>query len=875
VEPEPRSALLIGVGDYGKATGYSSLRSPHHDVEALAEVLRDPAVGAFTEVSVETDPDEVRLRRRVGDFVRDRKPSELVLVYFSGHGDRDGEGDFYLVAADSDRGDLHATATQDSWLTETLERCRAGRQILVLDCCFAGALTKGEAVLTETLVRPTSGRAVLAAARADKAARDGAIGDDGSVRPSLYTEGLVGGLRTGEADLDGDGVITVEEAHLYARDHVRRASGEQDPQWQFSGGGAIRLATSVRGPLRTPTPVAVIPADASLLPSLEPPWGKRSPTGTIGRDEVIGKVTAGWPSEGATGKAVVLHGVQGIGKTSIALEVCERGRGRGADTWWVSGEDRATFEKGMYAVAYRAGATRSEFDTENAADVAWRALAERERPWVLVVDNVNEVSVIDGLGDLAARRGWLRRPDGRGLLVVTSRTGARTMWRWLTPVRVDPLDSDSAAEILTTLAPAAGDRSDAVDLAQSLGRHPGLLHLAGSTLAANGRIHPEWSDTALLRLFSDYIRELSTRDERPTRSTNAETLRPAVWSISVEQVRRLASPTALRLFLLVCCMEFPLPYVRVLNPHRLRRSGLFDDITPYTVMEAVDALEALDLVRRTAMPVSAAGREVEDVLTVSSFISQETRAHPLLAGHAGAPYRRAAIWTVLDSVATRVGDIAGPLAWGPRTNGHVDQLLLATLEKMIDRWKDLYEEWIDIHVTVGDDDDGDFVREVRRTRPLPGLVCRSFRPIVSTDTQAVADMRVTLADDGTEADAYSFLDLGRKPTLVVLFPPGDMEGTGEEIEWTAEYRVPGLWSPLRTDGSDWLYYNMVTSRGRREEATRHLSLTIRFPAGRNGSVTEVSDQGETLPRTPDGRFAWRSIGQGGDRYWWRLEMPPA
>lgn len=51
------------------------------------------------------------------------------------------------------------------------------------------------------------------------------------------------GIRTGAADADGDGYITVDDAYTYAFDEMRVSGAEQTPQrWLYGAEGSILLA---------------------------------------------------------------------------------------------------------------------------------------------------------------------------------------------------------------------------------------------------------------------------------------------------------------------------------------------------------------------------------------------------------------------------------------------------------------------------------------------------------------------------------------------------------------------------------------------------------------------------------------------------------
>ena len=71
----------------------------------------------------------------------------------------------------------------------------------------------------------------------------------------MFTTGLVEGLRTGLADADGDGYVSLDEAYDFAYGHVRTCGADQTPQrWLYGGEGAsILLARNARGIQISPT----------------------------------------------------------------------------------------------------------------------------------------------------------------------------------------------------------------------------------------------------------------------------------------------------------------------------------------------------------------------------------------------------------------------------------------------------------------------------------------------------------------------------------------------------------------------------------------------------------------------------------------------
>ena len=74
------------------------------------------------------------------------------------------------------------------------------------------------------------------------------------------------------------------------------------------------------------------------------------------------------------GRVVVLHGIGGVGKTTVALEMAHRALARGVATWWVPADDPDSMRAALYAVAFSAGAHDNDFDHAHPADVLWQYL---------------------------------------------------------------------------------------------------------------------------------------------------------------------------------------------------------------------------------------------------------------------------------------------------------------------------------------------------------------------------------------------------------------------------------------------------------------------------------------------------------------------
>jgi len=241
-------ALLIGVSEY--EPGLTSLPSAVRDVEAMRQVLANPEMGGFAtaDITVLPNPDRQTMADAIYNLFANRQKDDLVLFYFSGHGVVDDSGEFYFATRSTrkDHGRLvPPTAVDAQSVQRWMEQSRSQRQVIMLDSCFSGAFAKGVTAKDSGSVNVEQflggrGRAILTAATSTQYA----FAQNG-FDLSVYTHYLVEGIRTGGADLDDDGSITVDELHTYASGKVKEASPAMTPKfYPVEEGYKIILAKS-------------------------------------------------------------------------------------------------------------------------------------------------------------------------------------------------------------------------------------------------------------------------------------------------------------------------------------------------------------------------------------------------------------------------------------------------------------------------------------------------------------------------------------------------------------------------------------------------------------------------------------------------------
>ena len=288
-----RSALIVAAYDF-QDEKFQELRAPARDAEALAGVLGDDEIGGFEVKTLINQPCDV-VTQELEAFCSDRTPEDLLLLYFSCHGIKDSTGRLYFAMANTRFQRLRSTGVSASFVSEQMEYSRSRRIALLLDCCYSGAFLKGLRARASEDVQVKDhfegrGRAVITASRATEYAFEGDELSLGQAQPSLFTNAIVQGLATGQADRDGDGLVTVDELYDYVYDEVRGKVAGQTPGRWVDVEGELVVA-------RNPHPPVVA---AELPPEMRNAVHSESAPHRIGAVTLL----AGWLERGSPAEVV-------------------------------------------------------------------------------------------------------------------------------------------------------------------------------------------------------------------------------------------------------------------------------------------------------------------------------------------------------------------------------------------------------------------------------------------------------------------------------------------------------------------------------------------------------------------------------------------
>jgi tetratricopeptide (TPR) repeat protein len=253
-----------------------------------------------------------------------------------------------------------------------------------------------------------------------------------------------------------------------------------------SSARAVLLA-AMRGARGKPTEEPEYPGDRpSVVRATETPRfpGELPPVWNVpfhpnpfftGRDLLLVELRTRLTESGVAARRVVLTGLGGVGKTSVAVEYVYR---RHADydlVWWVNGEQPASLVADLAALAVQLDLAADA--SQEAQVVALRGWLEHHQRWLLMLDNVDDPKAVVEL---------LPRST-TGQVMITSRT--EVGWEQLASVLpVDVLAPADAAGLQLTRTGESGLAAEAVAtaLAATLGWLPLALEQAGAYVASTG-----------------------------------------------------------------------------------------------------------------------------------------------------------------------------------------------------------------------------------------------------------------------------------------------------------------------------------------------------------------------------------------------------
>jgi len=232
-------AVVIGVNSYPnvrrlKYAVNDAMAFSNHLVE-YNQVPKENVV-----LLLDEEANLTRLRSALGVYLKNKASKEdMVIIYFAGHGatereatSPDGDGlEKYLLPYDVDPKELYATAMPMEEISRLFSRIRSDRLVFIVDTCYSGA-SGGRTISVADIragisdgfldrITGGKGKIILTASGANEVSAE-----SDELQHGIFTHFLIKGLQ-GQADSDGDGLITVDEVYTYVSKQVPQATNQE------------------------------------------------------------------------------------------------------------------------------------------------------------------------------------------------------------------------------------------------------------------------------------------------------------------------------------------------------------------------------------------------------------------------------------------------------------------------------------------------------------------------------------------------------------------------------------------------------------------------------------------------------------------------
>ncbi|RME01877.1 MAG: peptidase C14 caspase catalytic subunit p20, partial [Bacteroidetes bacterium] len=215
-------AVIVGISSYDHMP---TLKYTDDDAYRMYAFLKSPEGGALADDQIRILIDEDATREKILYAMQETfakaGENDLVFVYFSGHGLR---GAFLPIDYDGYHNKL-----EHEEIRSILDNSKARYKLCIADACHSGsllAMKSGEirnvlADYYKTLAHAKPGTALIMSSKSDETSLESS-----GLRQGVFTHFLIRGLK-GEADADGNKIVTIKELFNFVNDNVRAYTGNR------------------------------------------------------------------------------------------------------------------------------------------------------------------------------------------------------------------------------------------------------------------------------------------------------------------------------------------------------------------------------------------------------------------------------------------------------------------------------------------------------------------------------------------------------------------------------------------------------------------------------------------------------------------------
>ncbi|GAB3920771.1 caspase family protein [Larkinella terrae] len=233
-------AVIVGISDY-QALSYATgdLRFADRDARQVVQFLKSKpggeVPGSNIRLLINRQATCATIQQALAVFRRAR-PSDRVILYFSGHGLPDSFVPYDVVPGNRSRLLTHRT------IKAAFHESKALTKLCIADACLSGSMTQpaSQRTAAESITKNAGKGSNVAMLLASRSTQDAV--ESSRLAGGTFTHYLLKGLN-GRADLDHDHIVTIRELHRYVSPKVRLTTkGKQAPV--FYGRFSDNLALS-------------------------------------------------------------------------------------------------------------------------------------------------------------------------------------------------------------------------------------------------------------------------------------------------------------------------------------------------------------------------------------------------------------------------------------------------------------------------------------------------------------------------------------------------------------------------------------------------------------------------------------------------------
>jgi len=214
-----RLGIVIGTNEYSDSS-IRNLRFAEKDATDIKNILLDPEICGFDDVLESINKTRTQTFCEIDQLLKNAESEDLILIYFSGHGEPDSQHDLCLLFKNTKIDSLIPTSLNYSLVRKCIDASSCKTVVVVLDCCYSGAASIKGNNLKEIISKSSgSGTVILSASSEFDVAKE-----DEKLENGVFTYYFVEGLKSGSVAGDNNGDINLDDLYNYVYEKTIRYS---------------------------------------------------------------------------------------------------------------------------------------------------------------------------------------------------------------------------------------------------------------------------------------------------------------------------------------------------------------------------------------------------------------------------------------------------------------------------------------------------------------------------------------------------------------------------------------------------------------------------------------------------------------------------